>query len=165
MSARLSLLLPAIVGAHEPGERGRELRMSGRTRCPDRLVARAQELFRFFALALTRQALGADLPELYYRCNPAARLRRSISRNPTGWFTAIAIAGVIGSKWYLASRKNPGAKPKKEKRSLAGLLPLLGFLYKSAWKIAKPEAEKLLRSQLSGLAGLDARPPQPKDSA
>ena len=116
-------------------------------------------------LALTRQALGADLPELYSRCDPVKSLRRSVSHNPTGWFTAAAVIGVVGSKWFLSSRKNAGTKPGKKRKSLTGLLPLLGFLYKSAWKVAKPEAEKLLRSQLSGLAGSDTQGPPPKDSA
>ncbi len=101
-------------------------------------------------LAVSRQALGADLPEVYCRLNPVARVQRSFSRNPTAWFAASAVVGLIGSKYLLSSpSKKRSESSKKSRKALLSSFPALGWLVKSAWIMARPEAEKLLREQIS----------------
>lgn len=102
-------------------------------------------------LERSRRALARDLPALGRALNPAESLKRSLFQHPSVWVAGSAIAGLVGTRILLGSRKGNAAHPERREGKII-LYQILGFVVKTALTAAAPAAEKLVRDRLARIA-------------
>jgi hypothetical protein len=102
------------------------------------------------SLGAHRRDLSSATGALGGSLNPSLRVQRSFQRHSSRWIAWSAVAGFVGTRMWLASRRRDAARRERgeEKGSRFGVLALLGFILRTALTVSRPAAAKLLQKRV-----------------